>query len=63
MDYQQMYHLLFNRVTDAIEALRQQNYGLANDILMSAQCAAEELFLQADEVIDPIKSEAEEKTK
>ena len=36
---------LFNAVTDAIEALEQQNFGLAKDILIKAQQDAEELVL------------------
>ena len=40
------YTRLFNGVTDALEALKEQNYGQARDILIKAQQEAEELYLQ-----------------
>ena len=48
-DYQKMYTLLFNAVTDAVESLEAQNYGAARDVLVTAQRAAEELYIQAEE--------------
>ena len=51
-DIPNYYTLLFNRVTDAIEALEQQNYGTARDILIKAQRDAEELYIEAGEASD-----------
>ena len=48
-DIPNYYTLLFNRVTDAIKALEQQNYGTARDILVKAQQEAEELYIEAGE--------------
>ena len=41
------YARLFSGTTDALEALKEQNYGKAQDILIKAQQDAEELYLQA----------------
>ena len=49
MIYQKMYTTLFNAITDALGELEKQNYGLARELLMQAQCRAEELYLDADE--------------
>ena len=46
MNYQKLYTLLFNAMTDAIEQLQKDNYGLAQDILVRAQQEAEELYLK-----------------
>ena len=48
-DIPNYYTLLFNRVTDAIKALEQQNYGTAKDMLVKAQQEAEELYIEAGE--------------
>ena len=40
-----MYFLLFNKITDALDAIEKCNYGAAADILMSAQAEAEELYV------------------
>lgn len=47
--YQKMYYTLFNAMTDALQAMGEQNYGTAREILEKAQQAAEEIFLDADE--------------
>lgn len=46
MEYQQMYALLFNAVTDALAQLDRQNYGTAREILIQAQQKAEALYLE-----------------
>lgn len=43
--YQKMYYLLFNAITNAIEEIRNRNYGNAETALVKAQQAAEELYL------------------
>jgi len=45
MEYQKAYYLLFNAITDALEALEQQNFGQAKQGLISAQQRAEEIFM------------------
>ena len=42
--YRKMYYALFNAVTDALEAMEQQNYGQARALLIAAQQQSEELF-------------------
>ena len=45
VNYQKLYTLMFNAATDALQALAQQNYGQAREILCCAQLAAEERYL------------------
>lgn len=47
--YQKMYFHLFNAVTDALTALEQQNFGAAADILIQAQQACEDIYLDAED--------------
>ena len=49
MDYQPLYHKLFNACTDALEAMEAQNFGQAKGILIAAQQEAEELFIDQEE--------------
>ena len=46
-DYEKMYHLLFNAITDALTQLEAQNYGDVKDALISAQQKAEEIYITA----------------
>lgn len=46
MDYKKSYHLLFNAITDALEAMEQQNFGQARQTLVYAQIKAESMFLE-----------------
>lgn len=46
INYEIMYYHLFNAVSDALAELGRCNYGAAGELLKSAQCACEELFLQ-----------------
>ena len=43
------YTILFQAAEEAIEALEQQNYGLALEILIDGEQAAEEAFDAKDE--------------
>lgn len=45
-NFPKYYTRLFNGITDAIEALRQQNYIQAEDLLIRAQQDAEEMYLE-----------------
>lgn len=47
--YKKMYFILFNAITDALEAMKAQNFGAATDILIRAQQASEEVYLSAPE--------------
>ena len=47
-DYQKMYFQLFNAITDALENLEQQNYGLSAECLKAAQVNGENAYLEAD---------------
>ena len=48
MNYEKLYHLLFNAITDALEQMEQQNYGTAKDLLITAQQKAEEIYMSAE---------------
>lgn len=48
MDYKKLYYHLFNVVTDSITAIREQNYGIAQKMLMQGQLECEEIYLQAE---------------
>ena len=45
-DYQKMYLLLFNAITDALEEMENQNYGEAAELLREAQTDAEEVYIE-----------------
>ena len=48
MNYEKLYHLLFNAITDALEQMEQQNYGTAKNLLITAQKEAEEIYMSAE---------------
>ena len=50
-NYDKMYSLLFNAITDALEKLEKQNLGDAKDILISAQQKAEEIYITAENLL------------
>ena len=54
VDYEIMYKVLFNGITDAIHDIDQQNYGYAKDTLIRTQQVTEEIFIETDEVNDNI---------
>ena len=45
-DYEKLYHLLFNAITDALEALGHLDVPAANRLLEAAQISAEEIILE-----------------
>ena len=49
MDYKKLYHLLFNAITDALEQLDAQNYGVVKETLISAQQKADEIYIDSAE--------------
>ncbi|MEF2907958.1 MAG: hypothetical protein U0O42_01835 [Oscillospiraceae bacterium] len=48
MDYEKLYHLLFNAITDALKQMESQNFGTAKETLITAQQEAEELYMSAE---------------
>ena len=46
-DYQKMYTLLFNAITDALEQMEKQNLGSAKDLLTTAQQKTEEIYMES----------------
>ena len=48
-DYQKMYTILFNAITDAIENIQQRNYGNAEELLVRAQQTTEDIYIEAED--------------
>lgn len=57
--YRQMYFMLFNAITDAVDQLEQCNYGQAASILKQAQAAAEEIYVSAPDQQPPLDNPLE----
>jgi len=49
MDYAKLYHILFNAITDALEELEKQNYGMVRERLIAAQQKTEDLYIESEE--------------
>ena len=47
MNYEKMYHLLFNAITDALEQMEKKNLGSAKDLLTTAQQKTEEIYMES----------------
>lgn len=43
--YEELYHALFNAVTDALRAMEQENFGQAKELLIRAQQLCEERYI------------------
>ena len=50
--YRKMHYTLFNAITDALNAMEQQNYGQARALLVAAQQQSEEIFMDSEEEAD-----------
>ena len=48
MNYQKLYTLLFNGITDALEELGRQNYGKAKEILVRTQLKTEDMYIEEE---------------
>ena len=48
-EYKQPYLCLWAGISDALASLAKRNYGLAEEILIKAQQAAEEAWISAEE--------------
>ena len=49
IDYRKMYMILFHGITDAVFHIEKRNYCFALNVLIQAQQAAEEIYVQAGE--------------
>ena len=47
-NYQKMYLLLFNAITDSIECIERLDFGKAKELLIRAQQNTEEIFMQGE---------------
>jgi hypothetical protein len=52
MDYETLYRIIFNGITDAIDCMEKDGYAMAKETLIKAQQAAEDFFLSADEEME-----------
>ena len=52
VNYEQLYHVMFNAVTDGLRCLEQGEWGQAMMILAAAQCRCEEMYV--DEEQNPV---------
>ena len=48
-EYKESYLVLFRAVRDAVDAIEQQNYGMAKELLIQGEQKAEEIFLSSDD--------------
>ena len=57
-NFPKYYTCLFNGITDALEALQEQNHIKAQHILITAQQEAEEMYLQDGEAEEESRAAA-----
>ena len=49
MDFRKAYFSLYAAMADAIDAMEQQNYGIAKDILIKTQQTWEETYMEQED--------------
>ncbi len=49
LDYERLYSILFNGITDALSSLEKEDYAAAKETLIRSQQAAEEYYIGAEE--------------
>ena len=49
VNYEKMYHYLFNTITDVLEKLEELDIGTAKQKLMAAQQETEEMYIESEE--------------
>lgn len=49
MTDEELYHILFNAITDAVEAMKRMDFGKAREILIAAQQKTEEAYIARKE--------------
>jgi len=47
MDYQKAYYILFNAITDAINAMDNREINQASEILKTAQIKTEDMYIES----------------
>lgn len=52
LDYEKLYRILFNGITDALEVFEREGYEGARAVLMEAQQAAEDYYIEGDDAQD-----------
>lgn len=52
IDYEKLYHIMVDASEKAIEAIDNQNYGLAKQLLIHAEQKAEDRYIEADDSDD-----------
>jgi hypothetical protein len=46
-DYEKLYRIVFNGITDALEAFEKEGYESAKEMLIKAQQAAEDYYIES----------------
>lgn len=46
IDYEKMYFILFNAITDALNEMDNLNFGSASNVLKQAQRVSEEMYIE-----------------
>lgn len=49
LDYERLYRILFNGITDALDSFERDGYAGAKETLMKAQQAAEDFYIEAED--------------
>ena len=49
MEFQKMYFVLFNAITDALAEIDAMNFGTARELLRQAQIKSEEIYIDFDD--------------
>lgn len=49
VEYEKLYKILFNEITDVIQNLELHNYDYAKEKLINIQQKVEDLYMQSDE--------------
>jgi len=49
MEFQRMYFVLFNAITDALAEIDAMNFGTARELLRQAQIKSEEIYIGFDD--------------
>ena len=48
VDYEKLYFMLFNSITDALNEMDKLNFGNASDVLKKAQANSEETYVNGE---------------
>ena len=56
LDYEKLYRIIFNGITDALDAFEREGYQRAKEVLVKAQQAAEDYYVENGEDGPPEES-------